>query len=43
MARIELGFVAVRDAQQRNALTEEEAIELAVQAVHEVGRGLAGR
>jgi hypothetical protein len=41
MARIELGFAAVRDAQKRNALTEEEAIELGVQAVHEARRASA--
>jgi hypothetical protein len=38
LARIDLGFVALRDAQQRNALSEDEATELAVQAVHETRR-----
>ncbi|MBV9413889.1 MAG: hypothetical protein JO363_02830, partial [Solirubrobacterales bacterium] len=28
LARIELGFAAVRDAQRRDALSEDEAIEL---------------
>ena len=35
LARIELGFGAVRDAQKRNELSEDEAIELGVRAVHE--------
>ena len=35
LARVELGFAAVRDAQRRNALSEDEANELAVRAVHE--------
>jgi len=41
MARIELGFAAVRDAQKRNALSEDEAIELGVRAVHEARRASA--
>ena len=43
MARIELGFGAVRDAQKRNALSEDEAIELGVQAVHEAPQSLGVR
>jgi hypothetical protein len=35
LARIELGFAAVREAQKRNALPEDEASELAVRAVRE--------
>lgn len=41
LARIELGFGAVRDAQKRNALSEDQAIELSVQAVHEARRASA--
>lgn len=41
LARIELGFGAVRDAQKRNALSEDEATELGVQAVHEARRASA--
>lgn len=33
---IQLGFAALRDSQQRNALSEEEALELGVRAVDEV-------
>ena len=33
LARIELGFAAVRGAQKRNSLPEDEATELAVRAV----------
>lgn len=32
---IQLGFAALRGSQQRNALSEEEAVELGVRAVHE--------
>jgi hypothetical protein len=35
LAKIELGFAAIRESQKRNALTEDEATELAVRAVHE--------
>lgn len=35
LARIDLGFSAVREAQRRSALDEDEATELAVRAVHE--------
>lgn len=35
LARIELGLAALQDAQSRNALPEDEATMLAVQAVHE--------
>jgi len=38
LARIELGFAGLRDAQKRNALGEDEASELAVRAVHEARR-----
>jgi len=32
---VQLGFAALRGSQQRNALSEEEAVELGVRAVHE--------
>lgn len=32
---IQLGFAALRGSQQRNALSEEDAVELGVRAVHE--------
>ena len=32
---IQLGFAALRDSQQRNALSEEEALELGARAVDE--------
>ena len=35
LARIDFGFAAVRDAQKHNALSEDEANELCVQAVYE--------
>jgi hypothetical protein len=35
LARIELGFASMREAQRRNALPEDGATELAVRAVHE--------
>jgi hypothetical protein len=35
LARIELGFGAIRDTQKRNPLSENEAVALGVQAVHE--------
>lgn len=38
LARVDLGFDALRAAQQRNALAEEEATDLAVRAVHESRR-----
>jgi hypothetical protein len=36
LARIELGFEAIAEAQRRNALSETEANTLAVRAVREV-------
>jgi hypothetical protein len=36
LARIQLGFEAIAESQRRNALSEEEANELAVRAVREV-------
>ncbi len=38
LARSELGSAALRDAQTRNALSEDEAMQLAVEAVHESRR-----
>ena len=38
LARVELGFNALRAAQQRNALAEDEAAELALRAVRESRR-----
>lgn len=38
LARIDLGFAAMREAQQRNALSDQEAAELAVRAVEEARR-----
>ena len=38
LARIELGFAALHDAQTRNAMSEEEAMALALKAVHETRR-----
>jgi hypothetical protein len=35
LATIELGMAALRESQRRNALSEEEAMDLAVRAVHE--------
>ena len=35
LATIELGIAALRESQRRNALSEDEAMELAVRAVHE--------
>jgi hypothetical protein len=35
LAVIELGAAALRESQRRNALSEEDALELAVRAVHE--------
>ena len=35
LATIELGIAALRESQCRNALSEDEAMELAVRAVHE--------
>ena len=32
---IQLGFTALRSSQKRNALSDEEAVELGVRAVHE--------
>ncbi|MGH2984932.1 MAG: hypothetical protein ACRDK5_11910 [Solirubrobacterales bacterium] len=32
---IQLGFAALRSSQQRNGLSEEEAVKLGVRAVHE--------
>ncbi len=36
LARVELGMAALTDSQERNALSEDEANELAVRAVREV-------
>jgi hypothetical protein len=41
LARVDLGFNALRAAQQRNALAEEEAAGLGVRAVR-AARGAAG-
>lgn len=41
LARIELGFAALRDAQKRNALDEQTAAELGVRAVHAARRAAA--
>jgi len=41
LARVELGFNALRAAQQRNALAERDAADLAVRAVRE-SRRVAG-
>jgi hypothetical protein len=38
LARIDLGFVALREAQSRNMLNETDASELATRAVHEARR-----
>lgn len=38
LARVELGLNALRAAQQRNALSEDEAAELALRAVRESRR-----
>jgi hypothetical protein len=38
MARIDLGFAMLRQAQERNALSEGAATELGVRAVHEARR-----
>ncbi len=38
LARVDLGFNALRAAQQRNALGEQDAADLAVHAVHESRR-----
>lgn len=35
LARVELGFDALRAAQQRNGLTDEQAADLAVRAIDE--------
>lgn len=35
LARVELGFASLREAQKRNALDEDAATEIAVRAVHE--------
>jgi hypothetical protein len=39
MAQVDLGFSLLRQAQERNALSEDEASELGVRAVHEARRG----
>jgi hypothetical protein len=36
LARIQLGFETIAEVQRRNALSEQEATELAVRAVREV-------
>ncbi len=41
IARIDLGFSALRQAKQRNALTEGEATELGVSAVRDARRAPA--
>ena len=38
IARVDLGFNALHAAQERNALAEDEATDLAVRAVHESRR-----
>jgi hypothetical protein len=38
LARVDLGFNALRAAQERSALAEDEATDLAVRAVHESRR-----
>jgi hypothetical protein len=38
LARVDLGFNALRTAQQRNALGEQDATDLAVHAVHDSRR-----
>jgi hypothetical protein len=38
LARVDLGFAAVRDAQIRNVLDDDQATDLAVRAVHEARR-----
>ncbi|HEY2595625.1 MAG TPA: hypothetical protein VGK33_17165 [Chloroflexota bacterium] len=38
LARVDLGFAALRDSQTRNALDDEQATEFAVRAVHEARR-----
>jgi len=38
IARIQLGFVLMRESQERNALSDEEAIELGVRAVRDARR-----
>jgi hypothetical protein len=38
LARIELGFAALRDTQERSALDEQTAAELGVRAAHEARR-----
>jgi len=38
IAQIDLGFSMLRQAQERNALSEDEATELGVHAVHEARR-----
>jgi hypothetical protein len=35
VAKVHLGAVALRETQERNALDDEQAIELGVRAVHE--------
>jgi len=41
LAQVELGFAAVRDAQKRNTLSEEEALDLGVVAAREARRASA--
>ncbi len=41
LARIELGFASLREAQKRNALDEDAATEIAVRAVHEARKASA--
>lgn len=38
LARIDLGFVTLRNAQRRNALDEDQAVELGVRAVQDARR-----
>lgn len=35
LARVELGFASLREAQRRNALEEDAATEIAVRSVHD--------
>lgn len=38
LVHIQLGFAALHRSQQRNGLSEDEAVELGVRAVHEARR-----
>jgi molybdopterin converting factor small subunit len=41
LARIHLGMAALNEAQRRNAVPEDEALEMAVRAVHEARDSVA--